>query len=499
MRIMAISVTAAMGLGTAAFACPDANLAAVAVSYDAAALGAMPSVSVVAGGDVALDQCGMGSLGLGQFRAAPDHSFRIDGDGEPALVLAVTSGCDAALLARTGDGRWLFNDDGNGNLDPRLTLAGAALEGQVDVWVGSFAGQDCAAILQIAGAGAGLAIQPPGPGLRAQPAQAIMGGGLPQLVPVQAQAPQPAPLPVPAPMPAPIPAPIPAPVPAPIPTAVCPNPNLIGPSLNVTGPQLIAPQAYVAQVAGQHDVDGCPGIDGWGVFEEAPSFTLYMSEMAGYQFTAETTSDCDPTMILRDAFGQWHFNDDGPNGLQPQIQLDGSALNGRVDIWVGGFSGSSCTGTIVFRTSAAMTQPGGGVAGCPNPVLQGVPVTARGADLYTPRNYYVTAGGMQDVTSCGLPLFATGYYSAQPNLSFFLSGMQDYSRLEIQGEASCDTVLLVRTPDGMWHFDDDSNGGLNPMLNLGNTAMLNGRVDVWVGTYGLESCAATIEMETWAN
>jgi hypothetical protein len=71
--------------------------------------------------------------------------------------------------------------------------------------------------------------------------------------------------------------------------------------------------------------------------------------------------------------------------------------------------------------------------------------------------------------------------------------------LEIQGEASCDTVLLVRTPDGMWHFDDDSNGGLNPMLNLGNTAMLNGRVDVWVGTYGLESCAATIEMETWAN
>ncbi len=490
-----MSVIAAMGCGTAAFACPDTNLAPVAVSYDAAALGGVPSLPVMAGGDHALDQCGMGALGLGQFRAAPDHSFRIEGDNGAGLVLAVTSGCDAALLVRGGDERWLFNDDGNGNLDPRLTLTGAELAGQVDVWVGSFAAQDCAATLQIAGAGAGLAIQSPGP----QPAQAIMGGAVPQLVPVQAQAPQPAPLPMPAPMPAPVPAPIPAPVPAPLPAAVCPNPSLIGPSLNVTGPQLTTAQAYVAQVAGQHDVDGCPGIEGWGMFDEAPSFTLYMSEMAGYQFTAETTSDCDPTMIVRDAFGQWHFNDDGPNGLQPQIQLDGGALNGRVDVWVGGFSGSSCTGTIVFRTSAATTPPGGGVVGCPNPSLQGAPVTARGSDFYTPRNYYVTAGGRQDVTSCGLPVYATGYYSAQPNLSFFLSGMQEYRRLEIQGEASCDTVLLVRTPDGMWHFDDDSNGGLNPLLNLGNTPMLNGRVDVWVGTFGLDSCAATIEMETWSN
>jgi hypothetical protein len=27
--------------------------------------------------------------------------------------------------------------------------------------------------------------------------------------------------------------------------------------------------------------------------------------------------------------------------------------------------------------------------------------------------------------------------------------------------------------------------------------MLNGRVDVWVGTYGGTSCPATIELETW--
>jgi hypothetical protein len=230
---------------------------------------------------------------------------------------------------------------------------------------------------------------------------------------------------------------------------------------------------------------------------EAPSFTLTLSEMGGYLFTVETVAECDPTLILRDALGQWHFNDDGPNGLQPLIEVDGGRLNGRVDVWVGGFAGSSCTGTIVFRTAAATAPTPGG--GCPNPVLQGRPVTTTGDALYNPQLYEVIAGGTQDVATCNLPLFAAGYVSAEPSLSFFLSGMQDYARLEIQGEAACDTVLLVRTPDGMWHFDDDTNGGMNPMLNLDRTSMLNGRVDVWVGSYSAGTCPATIEMETWAN
>jgi hypothetical protein len=72
--------------------------------------------------------------------------------------------------------------------------------------------------------------------------------------------------------------------------------------------------------------------------------------------------------------------------------------------------------------------------------------------------------------------------------------------LEIQGQSACDTVLLVRTPDGSWYFDDDSNGNMDPMLDLYNTRMLNGRLDIWMGTYdGNGNCQATVEMETWAN
>jgi hypothetical protein len=502
-----------------------------AVTYDAGQLASAQNVSLTAGGENRLEQCGLGNLGFGQFRSAPDHSFVVSGTLPAGLTLVVNSGCDAAMLVNTADGQWHFNDDGNGNLDPRIDIpAGAALDGQVDVWIGTFAGGECAATLSIAQEGMALPVMPPSTGdmaavspapLPVQPAPAPAPQGntptfslngntaVPQPVapqPIVPQQPAPVPTqtpqPVPVPVPAPAPVPVPVPAPAPVPAAICPNPNMVGPSLNVTGPQLISAQAYVAQVGGQHEVANCPGIDGWGYANEAPSFTLYMSQMTGYQFTAETTSDCDPTMIIRDAFGQWHFNDDGPNGLQPQLQVDGSALNGRVDIWVGSFGGSACQGTIVFRTAATAApqpQPGGGIAGCPNPALQGPVVNTTGSALYSPTDYPLTAGGQTDLSTCGLPISGWGYFSAQPSYSFFLSGMQEYGRLEIEGESSCDTVMLVRTPDGQWHFDDDGNGNLNPLINLNNAAMLNGRVDVWMGVYGGGTCAASIEMETWYN
>ena len=50
--------------------------------------------------------------------------------------------------------------------------------------------------------------------------------------------------------------------------------------------------------------------------------------------------------------------------------------------------------------------------------------------------------------------------------------------------AQCDTTLLVNTPTTQWYFDDDSRGNLQPLLNIPSSASLNGRLDLWVGTYG---------------
>jgi len=234
-----------------------------------------------------------------------------------------------------------------------------------------------------------------------------------------------------------------------------------------------------------------------------------MSQMDGFEFVVETVTECDPTLAIHDANGQWHFNDDGPTDLQPQLVVNGASLNGNVDIWVGSFGGGTCQGTIVFQTrpasassSGGFTPPGGGgatpVAGCPAPGTQGTLVQTTGTALYSPTDYSLTAGGPTEVSTCGLPVDAWGFFGANPNFSFMLSGMEEYGRLEIEAFAECDTVMLVRTPDGQWHFNDDTNG-LDPAINITPAANTNGQVDVWLGTYGGGTCTGAVEMETWHN
>lgn len=91
-----------------------------------------------------------------------------------------------------------------------------------------------------------------------------------------------------------------------------------------------------------------------------------------------------------------------------------------------------------------------------------------------------------------------GVANANPHYTFYLSGMETYGRLEIEVTSDCDTTLLVSDAAGNWHFDDDTGGAFQPELNLSDTAALNGRVDVWVGTFGTSiACSAELEMETW--
>jgi hypothetical protein len=56
----------------------------------------------------------------------------------------------------------------------------------------------------------------------------------------------------------------------------------------------------------------------------------------------------------------------------------------------------------------------------------------------------------------------------------------DGAPLSFYVEARDDTVLLVNTPDGEWHCNDDYSG-LNPALTF--EAPQEGQYDIWVGTY----------------
>lgn len=120
-----------------------------------------------------------------------------------------------------------------------------------------------------------------------------------------------------------------------------------------------------------------------------------------------------------------------------------------------------------------------------------------GDQLYSPQSLSVQAGGTIDIRNCDVG--GIGYTNTVPNFTINLTGMEAYGRLEIEVESQCDTTVLVNTPTAQWVFDDDSRGSFQPLLNLPSSAALNGRLDIWVGTYDGATCPATIELETWNN
>lgn len=137
---------------------------------------------------------------------------------------------------------------------------------------------------------------------------------------------------------------------------------------------------------------------------------------------------------------------------------------------------------------------------CPTWEFEGPTLTLTGEELYSPDSYSTVAGGAALLSDCpGLPANVTGFAATTPNFTLYLSDVADYRRLELQVTSTCDTTLLVNTQDTQWHFDDDSNGNLTPLLNLVGSAAIDGRIDIWVGTYNGDSCPATVEFETWFN
>jgi hypothetical protein len=115
-----------------------------------------------------------------------------------------------------------------------------------------------------------------------------------------------------------------------------------------------------------------------------------------------------------------------------------------------------------------------------------------GQDLWSPNSYSVMAGGNQLLRNCGFS--EPGYVISSPDFEFSIDGLQGYNRLNIRVDGSCDTVLLVNDSTGQWWFNDDSNG-FDPSIDIYNP--VNGTWDIWVGTYGPNTCSATLTLETF--
>jgi len=138
-----------------------------------------------------------------------------------------------------------------------------------------------------------------------------------------------------------------------------------------------------------------------------------------------------------------------------------------------------------FAASASAQQ-------CPDWQLGGVPIATNADEAWTPQQYTMYAGGMLNLLECST-VDGVGHFTAAPSFSLSYDDLAMGRDLQFRVDGSCDTTMLVNSANGEWFFDDDTDM-MNPAVTLAGA--VSGRYDIWVGTYGDASCAATLIAET---
>lgn len=249
------------------------------------------------------------------------------------------------------------------------------------------------------------------------------------------------------------------------------------------------PQTFAATAGGPLDLGACPGVPGMGRITSNPTFSLaYDDRGMGRDLDLRLSSRCDTVLLVNDATAQWHFNDDADGTLDARLRLP-LAPSGRYDIWVGTFDGQSCQANLIVETFPGSEAAAAGA--CPDWRLGGDrTLTLTGTN---PQGGQVTAGGTLDLFAragaCGLQDVGHGHFTAAPQFTLTYEAPSPEAELRLTATADCDTVLLVNDPSEAWNFNDDFDG-VNPGIYL--PAAPSGQYDIWVGTFGSQSCAATL-------
>ncbi|OAN84515.1 hypothetical protein A8B78_06555 [Jannaschia sp. EhC01] len=146
----------------------------------------------------------------------------------------------------------------------------------------------------------------------------------------------------------------------------CPNISMTGRVLNYHASDLTgAGQTTNVMAGGNVNLSACATVPGHGWIIEAPDFDLHLSgNMPDQPLRLQVNGTCDTVLLVNDAHGNWHYNDDAGGSLQAALTIN-NAPNGVYDIWVGTFGSATCPATLTLSTS------GGGAAIPPPPTVVG--------------------------------------------------------------------------------------------------------------------------------
>lgn len=243
---------------------------------------------------------------------------------------------------------------------------------------------------------------------------------------------------------------------------------------------------------------GCTGHIG-----QRPDVTLDYDAGSLFDLTVSAASATDISLLVRSPDGRYHCDDDGGEGLNPMLTIADPPA-GRYVVWAGVYaaSGEYVDGVVGFSeignavsvanlgdgdAPVAYTAPVATASGDPDRASGTVPgwdgdpyfgtTVLRAGFSGDPRVIEVRAGGAQEnpltgpgcVGHLGLrPDAVVQYTAGSLGLTFSAASARDLS-------------LVVRTPSGRYHCDDDSGAGLNPRVTFPTPE--SGAYRIWVGTY----------------
>ena len=128
----------------------------------------------------------------------------------------------------------------------------------------------------------------------------------------------------------------------------CPNFAGNGYIVETSGSQLYSPQSYQMVAGGSEDLSLC-GQPGFGYVAYDPDFLLYYVQDGSYTLTFRAESNCDATLLIRDPYGNWFFDDDTAGNLNPLVNV-GYGVDGAYSVWVGTVAPNTCGANIIFET-----------------------------------------------------------------------------------------------------------------------------------------------------
>ncbi|MEZ5750912.1 MAG: LCCL domain-containing protein [Paracoccaceae bacterium] len=148
--------------------------------------------------------------------------------------------------------------------------------------------------------------------------------------------------------------------------------------------------------------------------------------------------------------------------------------------------------SFVSASILALTLGAGAAHACPDWTGHGEQLTYGAAQLVGGQATMVVAGGDVDLSQCNIPGATYGHVITSPDFDLSLTDNPDGQALILSVQGECDTILLVNDAAGTWHFGDDTDGSLDPSIII--PAAPVGAYDIWVGTFGAQTCNATLSV-----